>query len=262
MRVILSILLVVVCLVSESFAQGSSTDMSIISPIKPPYFFAGDFGELRPSHFHSGLDFRTQGKTGIPVYAVKDGYISRIGISSTGYGNALYMNHTDGTTSVYGHLLKFNPAIQEYLREKQYDHESFQINLTPSSGEFHFKKGDIIAWSGNSGSSGGPHLHFEIRDTKSERALNPLFCHLGITDNSAPKIIALYAYPISENSTIGQDRTKKRFETVPVPGGYRLKNNAAIEVLWRNRFWNSGRGLLQWNRIEMRNLFGNALLRQ
>ena len=230
MQVLSSILILVFCSIFTIAAQNNHDHVSFISPIKQPYFFAGDFGELRPSHFHSGLDFRTQGKTGMPVFAVKDGYISRIGISPSGYGNALYMNHPDGTTSVYGHLLKFHPKIQEYLKEKQYDHESFQINLTPSSEKFLFKKGDIIAWTGNSGSSGGPHLHFEIRDTKSERAFNPIFYHLGIKDNSAPKIIALYAYPLSENSNVGQDRVKKRFDAVTVPGGYRLKNNAPVQL--------------------------------
>jgi len=209
MRVSLSSFVLVICSIFTLYAQNSHDNESFISPIKPPFFFAGDFGELRPSHFHSGLDFRTQGKTGLPVYAVKDGYISRIGISPTGYGNALYMNHSDGTTSVYGHLSKFHPQIQEYLTGKQYDRESFQINLTLSSDKFIFKKGEIIAWTGNSGSSGGPHLHFEIRDTRSERAFNPIFNHLGITDNSAPKIIALYCYPLSENSNVGQDRVKK-----------------------------------------------------
>ena len=230
MRITLSILLLIVCFLNESFSQTKPENSSTMAPIKPPFFFAGDFGELRPSHFHSGLDFRTMGQTGVPVFAVKDGYISRIGVSPTGYGNALYMNHPDGTTSVYGHLLRFYPAIQEYLKKKQYDHESFQINLTLSPDEFYFKKGEIIAWSGNSGSSGGPHLHFEIRDTKSERAYNPLFYHLGIKDNSPPKIIALNVYPLSETTLIGKDRIKKRFEAVPVKGGYRLKNNSPIEL--------------------------------
>ena len=230
MRVSLSIVVLAICSIFTLYAQNCHDNELFISPIKPPYFFAGDFGELRPSHFHSGLDFRTQGKTGMPVYAVKDGYISRIGISPTGYGNALYMNHSDGTTSVYGHLLKFHPKIQEYLTEKQYDRESFQINLILSSDKFLFKKGEIIAWTGNSGSSGGPHLHFEIRDTRSGRAFNPLFYHLGISDNSAPKIIALYCYPLNENSNVGQDRVKKRFDIVTVRGGYRLKNNAPIQV--------------------------------
>jgi len=236
MRVSLSSFVLVICSIFTLYAQNSHDNESFISPIKPPFFFAGDFGELRPSHFHSGLDFRTQGKTGLPVYAVKDGYISRIGISPTGYGNALYMNHSDGTTSVYGHLSKFHPQIQEYLTGKQYDRESFQINLTLSSDKFIFKKGEIIAWTGNSGSSGGPHLHFEIRDTRSERAFNPIFNHLGITDNSAPKIIALYCYPLSENSNVGQDRVKKRFEVVTVPGGYRLKSNAPVQLFGKIGF--------------------------
>ena len=230
MRVFSSILVLFFCSILTIHGQNKPDHETFMSPIKPPYFFAGNFGELRPSHFHSGLDFRTQGKTGLPVFAVKDGYISRIGISPTGYGNALYMNHPDGTTSVYGHLLKFIPKIQEYLKEKQYDRESFQINLILSSEKFCFKKGEIIAWSGNSGSSGGPHLHFEIRDTRSERVLNPLFYHLGITDNSAPRILALYAYPLSDNSNVGPERVKKRFEAVTVPGGYRLKNNAPIQL--------------------------------
>ena len=230
MRTVLPFILLIICFASILHGQKFPGNDTFISPVKPPLFFAGDFGELRPSHFHSGLDFRTQGKTGLPVYAVKDGYISRIGISPTGYGNALYMNHPDGTTSLYGHLQRFHPELQEYVKEKQYERESFLVNVTLSPGEFKFKKGDIIAWSGNSGSSGGPHLHFEIRDTKSERAFNPLLYHFGIRDNSAPKIISLYAYPLTENSNIGQNRNKKRFEAIPVPGGYRLKNNAPIEL--------------------------------
>ena len=236
MRLFFSILLINISTLVNVFSQKIDDNLAITNPLKPPYFFAGDFGELRPSHFHSGLDFRTQGRTGLPVFAAKDGYISRIGVSPTGYGNALYMIHPDGTTTVYGHLLKFHPKIQEYLKEKQYDRESFQINLTISSGEFQFKRGEVIAWSGNSGSSGGPHLHFEIRNTNSERALNPLFCKLGIKDNSAPKIISLYVYPLSESSNIGNERIKKRFETVNLPGGYRLKNNASIEVFGKIGF--------------------------
>ena len=230
MRHLISVIFLLFSLISEPFAQLSPDNSVITPPLKPPFFFAGNFGELRSSHFHSGLDFRTQGKTGLPVFAILDGYISRIGISPTGYGNALYMNHSDGTTSVYAHLERFNPKIEKYLRDEQYDHQSFQINLTPLSGKFLFKRGDIIAWSGNTGSSGGPHLHFEIRDTHSEQALNPIFYNLGITDNSSPKIIALYVYPLNERTTIGRDQSKRRFEAISVPGGYRLKNNSSLEI--------------------------------
>ena len=230
MRIVLSVLIVFVSFVFELFAQSGQGKLSITSPIDPPFYFSGDFGELRPSHFHSGLDFRTQGKSGLPVYSVMDGYISRISISPGGYGNALYMNHTNGTTSVYGHLQRFHPKLGKYIREKQYDRESFPINLNISSDEFHFNQGDTIAWSGNSGASGGPHLHFEIRDTKSERALNPLLYPFGVSDNSAPKITGLYMYPLSENSHIGKVRSKCRFEVAAVPGGFRLKNNAPIDV--------------------------------
>ena len=220
----------------ELHAKKLSANESFISPLKPPFFFSGDFGELRASHFHSGLDFRTQGRTGLPVYAAKDGYISRIGVSSSGYGNALYMNHPDGTTTLYGHLERFHPKLEEYVREKQYDKESFTVNLSPFTEEFNFKKGEIIAWSGNSGSSGGPHLHFEIRDTKSEMACNPLLYDLGIKDNSAPKIAAVYVYPLTEKSSVAQLNIKKRFETIPISGGYQLKNNLPIEVFGKIGF--------------------------
>jgi hypothetical protein len=230
MRIILPILLLLFYSISNLLAQDNTDNDSFTSPIKIPFQFSGGFGELRSNHFHSGLDFRTQGRTGLPVYAAKDGYISRIGVSPTGYGNALYMNHPDGTTTVYGHLERFNPKIAEFVKAKQYERETFQINLTLSSAEFHFKKGEIIAWSGNSGSSGGPHLHFEIRNTESERAYNPIFYNLGIKDKSAPKIKAVYAYPLSAKSNVGHERSKKRFDVVPVPGGFRLKNNLPMEL--------------------------------
>lgn len=236
MRALPTIIYLILLFANSTYAEKNSGDNSIKSPLSPPYYFAGNFGELRPNHFHAGLDFRTQGRVGLPIYAVKDGYVSKIGVSPTGYGNVLYLNHSDGTTTVYGHLLRFQTSIQVFVKEKQYDKESFALSLNPSANQFQFKKGDIIAWSGNTGSSGGPHLHFEIRNTKTEKAENPLFYPIGITDKSAPKLIALYVYPLNENSNIGKDRTKKRVEAIPVPGGYRLKNNAPLEVFGKIGF--------------------------
>ncbi len=230
MRVVLPFFLLLLCFINELNAQKNTDNDSFTSPLKPPFLFSGNFGELRQSHFHSGLDYRTQGRTGLPVFAVKEGYISRIGISPSGYGNALYMNHPDGITSVYGHLERFSDKLQDYIKEKQYGRESFSININLSKDEFNFEQGEIIAWSGNSGSSGGPHLHFEIRDTRSERVYNPIFYNSGIKDNSPPKIIAIYVYPLTTNSNVGENHTKKRLETVSVPDGYRLKNNQPIQL--------------------------------
>ena len=236
MRYFMTILMMFLSAITGTYAIQIPDNVSFISPVKQPYLFSGNFGELRASHFHSGLDFRTQGRTGMPIYAVKEGYISRMGVSPSGYGNALYMNHPDGTTTVYGHLERFHPKLEEYLREKQYDKESFAVNLSPSANEFIFKKGEIIAWSGNSGSSGGPHLHFEVRDTKSEHPCNPLLYGFGITDKSPPKISAVYVYPLTEKSNVGISNSKKRFEAVPVTGGYQLKNNLPIELFGKIGF--------------------------
>jgi murein DD-endopeptidase MepM/ murein hydrolase activator NlpD len=145
---------------------------------RPPVDFrillAGSFGEIRKNHFHSGIDIRTDGVEGKPVYAVADGYVSRINISSTGFGNALYINHPNGYTSVYGHLQRYNSVIGGWIRAQQYKRESFEIDITVEPGVLNVKKGDIVALSGNSGASGGPHLHFELRDTPSQETINPL----------------------------------------------------------------------------------------
>lgn len=146
-----------------------------IFPIKPGQqnSLAGTMGELRSSHFHSGIDIRTEGRTGLPVFAAAMGYISRVSVSSTGYGNTLYILHPNGETTVYAHLEKFNGPIADYVLKEQYRLEKFDVNLFPYQGKFIVKKGDTIAYSGNSGSSGGPHLHFDIRD-KKQQPLNPL----------------------------------------------------------------------------------------
>jgi hypothetical protein len=236
MKAFLTITLLLLSLSQCLFAQLPASNQSFRSPLNLPFSFAGNFGELRPSHFHTGLDFRTQGQTGIPVYAAKDGYISRISVSPTGYGNVLYLRHADGNTTVYGHLERFIPTISEYVKERQYYTESFQVNLTLSPGDFDYKKGDLIAWSGNSGGSAGPHLHFEIRNTKTERALNPLFYIQGIKDNSPPKINAVYIYPLSENSHINGIQAKRRFETIVNQNGFRLKNSTIIETFGKIGF--------------------------
>ena len=167
------------------------------SPFDFPLLLSANFGELRPNHFHGGLDIKTKGTVGHPVRCIAEGYIARILITHGGYGKALYVNHPDGTTSVYGHVQTFAPNIEKYVQAYQMAHESFNCDIYPDKGLLHFKKGAVIAYSGNEGSSGGPHLHLEIRRTATNEYLNPLpyFKHL-IRDTKSPVASSIYVYPV------------------------------------------------------------------
>ena len=172
-----------------------SQDTNFILPVKERVLLSGSFGELRSTHIHSGIDIKTGQKIGMPVYAVNDGIISRISISGTGYGNCIYIDYPDGHTSVYGHLSKFIPKIDSILNHLHYKNHSFKLDVDFLKYNIKVKQGEILAWSGDSGSSGGPHLHFEIRDTKTSYALNPLLFYK-IYDNFAPNVLGVYLYNI------------------------------------------------------------------
>lgn len=175
------------------------------SPLNIPLVLSANFGELRNNHFHSGIDFKTQGVEGKPIYSIADGYISRIGVSPSGYGLALYIDHPNGQTSVYGHLSSYNVRISEYIKQEQYKQESFRVDLKLNPYQIPVKKGDLVAYSGNSGGSGGPHLHFEIRDTKTERVLDPLVYYKKfITDARAPEIKGIGAYPVPGRGVVNE----------------------------------------------------------
>jgi hypothetical protein len=189
------------------------TAQEIASPLDIPLLLSGNFGELRTNHFHAGTDIKTQERIGHSVKAVKDGYVARIGVSPYGYGNVLYIAHPDGTTSVYGHLDKFVSRIEALVRDSQYQRESFAVNLTLSPGDLPVKKGERIALSGNTGGSGGPHLHFELRDTQTEETFDALPYFKGrIADTRAPEIRGIRVFPqpgkgIANGSTRAQTIT-------------------------------------------------------
>ncbi|AWA31290.1 M23 family peptidase [Flavobacterium magnum] len=176
------------------------------SPLDIPLFLSGSFGELRANHFHAGLDFKTQQKEGWPVRAAADGYIARIKISPYGYGKAIYVNHPNGYTTVYGHLSKAGGAIEAYIKKAQYEQQNFEVELFPAAGELPVLKGDTLAFSGNTGGSGGPHLHFEIRNTITEKILNPMLFGFDrlIADTRVPVINTLMVYPIGKESVVNQ----------------------------------------------------------
>ncbi len=199
-------------------------------PLKIPLSLSASFAELRSNHFHSGIDIKTMGKAGIPVYAVADGFISRISVSSTGFGNALYIDHYNGTTSVYGHLQEFRDDIQDYIRKIQYRKKSFKVDVQVSPEDFLVSKDELIAKSGNSGSSGGPHLHFELRDTKSEEPLNPLQYGFNVADNTSPRFSSVQIYPLSNDSHVNYQAEKRRFSLIFHGGKYRIQNNPVIPV--------------------------------
>ena len=178
------------------FQLNAQSIIPIIPPMDIPLFLSGNFGELRANHFHGGLDFKTQEVTGIPVRAVKAGYVSRINISPWGYGRALYITHTDGTKTVYGHLDHFVKSIDTFARDSQYIEEKFQVELYPQPSQFPVKQGDIIAYSGNTGGSAGPHLHFEIRDAATDDLYDPLPYYKNlIRDDVPPEITGLMIFP-------------------------------------------------------------------
>ncbi|MCX6226017.1 MAG: peptidoglycan DD-metalloendopeptidase family protein [Bacteroidia bacterium] len=171
---------------------------TLAPPVDIPIFLAGNFGEPRANHFHSGIDIKTNGATGIPVKAIADGYVSRIKVEAGGYGKAIYIRHINGFTSLYGHLLSFNKDIDKYVISEQYRRESFAVDLFPESAQLQIIKGQIIALSGNSGSSEGPHLHFELRETQSENPINPLVRSIGVKDAISPVIDKLYVYSLKD----------------------------------------------------------------
>ncbi|WP_225872336.1 M23 family metallopeptidase [Pedobacter frigidisoli] len=173
-----------------------------------PPALAGSFGEIRGNHFHSGIDFRTNQREGYPVYAVADGYISRLRVQNSGFGQALYINHPNGFTTVYGHLQRFSPKIATIVKNLEYEKKSFEIDEFPDATLIPVRKGEVIAWSGNRGSSGGPHLHFEIRDTKTEETINPQFFGINIPDNIPPIIHGLYVYRL--NGKVFNENTPKQ----------------------------------------------------
>ncbi len=173
-----------------------------IPPLDIDLKLAGTFGELRSNHFHSGIDIKTGEVEGLEIHAIADGFVSRIKISSGGYGNALYITHPNGFVSVYGHLQKFNKTLKSYTKKEQYKRESFGVDLFPGKDEIRVSKGEIIAWSGNSGSSSGPHLHFEIREENSQKPVNPLLFGIDVKDITMPIINMVKVYPFDKNTMI------------------------------------------------------------
>ncbi len=210
-------------------AQQRNSIPDFTPPLDIPLYLSANFGELRSTHFHSGIDFKTQQETGKPVFSVFDGHISRIKIRSGGYGKSLYITHSNGYVSVYAHLNDFIPQISAYVKENQYKMKRFEVDLYLSDDKFQINKGQLIAYSGNTGNSGGPHLHFEIRDSY-QHPLNGLLFNFNITDNIKPTIRNLAIYPIDKNSYINGRNEKLIVKPVGKNGKYRLGSDS-IEVV-------------------------------
>lgn len=190
-----------------SFSQEKYPQDYFRNPLDIPTLLGGSFGELRNNHFHAGVDIKTQGKEGLPVFATADGFVSRIKVQQFGYGKAIYITHSNGYTTVYGHLSKFNDEIDSYVKSVQYRKESYATgNLYFKEHQFPVRKGEIIAFSGDTGGSGGPHLHYEIRNTATENIINPLLFGLKVKDTRKPTFQSLKVYALSDDARINQQR--------------------------------------------------------
>lgn len=216
------LLIIILLAYASLFAQKESFPQ-YPNPVKIPISLSATFGELRSNAFHAGVDIRTQGVEGKEVFAVADGYVSRIGVSPYGYGKVLYITHNDGFTSVYAHLSKFNKKITDFVKEKQYADESFTQNIILEKNQFPIKRGDYLGFTGNSGSSGGPHLHYEIRYTETQEPVNPMFFGLKIKDTKKPTIKGLAIYPL-ENSVTNNSDTALYLKVNNLNNNYSLDN--------------------------------------
>ncbi len=187
-------------LLAPHFVCGQDGTIRNPLPVEPS--LSGNYGELRPNHFHAGLDLKTAGREGLDVMAAGEGHVSRIKISPYGYGKALYIDHPNGTTTVYGHLQRYSPEITAYIKEYQVKQKSFEIDIYPGEEDLPVTAGQVVAISGNTGGSGGPHLHFEVRETASEVPRNPIVMGFPISDTKPPVIDAIGIAPIGLGSRV------------------------------------------------------------
>jgi hypothetical protein len=193
---------------SSLFGQVNYPQDYFSSPLDIPMQLSGNFGELRPNHFHAGFDLKTMQKEGLTVHAVADGYVSRIKISTFGNGKTIYITHSNGYTSVYGHLQRATDSIEDYIKKTQYKENAFEVEMYLKPGQLMVKKGQIIALSGNTGASEGPHLHFEFRDNITENIINPMLFGYDkfLKDTKKPIIFNVYAYPLGDETTVNQSK--------------------------------------------------------
>lgn len=196
------------CLSLYGYTQSKYPVDYFEKPLDIPLILSGTFGELRSNHFHAGLDIKTQKRTGFNIYAAAEGYVSRIKVSHWGYGKALYITHPNGYTTVYAHLKKFSPKIEAYVKKQQYAKENYEIHVFPKPNELKVSRKEVVAFSGNSGSSGGPHLHFEIRDANA-KPINPMHFGIQIADSKNPEIRAAVAYSLGSESHVDSRRNHK-----------------------------------------------------
>ncbi len=200
-RFTLQLVIFVICTLGlSSFTSERNTYPTdyFISPVKSVIRLSGTFGELRSNHFHAGIDIK--GYIGLPLYAIADGYVARIKIQAAGYGRVLYINHPNGYTSVYAHMNEFVPELEKYVKQIQYEKTRFEVDLYPPVDSFQFKKGALLGKMGTTGYSFGPHLHFEIRDTKTDKPLNPLLFGFKVEDNLPPRMHQLRIYHLNEKA--------------------------------------------------------------
>ncbi len=196
--------------------------------LHPPLYgnlsLSGTFGELRANHFHSGVDFRTGGQVGLKVFASERGYVSRVRVSGTGFGRAIYINHPNGYSTVYAHLDRFIPAIDSAVKAHQYLNESFEVDIDLTKHNIAISRGQLIGWSGNTGSSGGPHLHFEVRRTASQNPINPAFSNLPIIDSLPPFIRSAFLYNLSKGRVGYHINTRTELNVRPNGKHLKLKD--------------------------------------
>ncbi len=181
----------------QGFPQGNLKKELFKSPVNFPILLSGNFGELRANHFHSGIDIKTEG-IGKEIYSIDDGWISRIKVAPNGFGNAIYITHPSGFVSVYGHLDKFEKKLSDFVKKIQYQRNRFSVDIYPERTKFQIGRGELIAYSGNTGDSGGPHLHFEVRDAGNGNVLNPIKYFRSIKDTIKPRIYNLAIFPLDE----------------------------------------------------------------